>query len=600
MSKDNNKNIIYYPTCNYKKCNGLLNLTINPNNFSISYNCQNNKNHDRSCIYFKTFEKYYLEKEENFTCINCSNIEKNQIFQCLDCEKMHSNSNFCTFCLFKDCEKNNHKNFISYNKYKCKIHHMDFSDYCKNCKKNICIKCYENENHVDHDTFNYTKNIFNEHEIFELEKQINEKSEKTSNLIEKIKEWFREIKRKTDELIQNLKDEIDLYKAILLNYNKNILNYKYVNNFILFKNFFQNSMYKNENLSIFEKKMDFKERSIALINAFINLGNKSETNYIDSFKGNLTKINNNGYKIIKSLNDEISFCQNQSNWIYLIYNSGDSMRYYSNSKIDFIDEIKSVTLISKLNLLLICVANSKKVRFINYDLNKKILINSRELIDNTLDNTLNNFFNKCIMLSEKLYVTADACYIKIWKEDEDNKNILIFNTKKINADTCDLLLINDGNFISCQYNIKTLTIFDSNLKEIKKITNIDCINSNNCLFKIQEKYIVIQCLKGLCLFLIDTKEIIQYFVVNTEKICFDEINCFYTFEVSNVSGGSIFSNLETKVRLIRIKFEKGTFEVEKEDKEYKIEYKIKDIIYPNDKKIYLNGTNLYIWERSKE
>ena len=132
------------------------------------------------------------------------------------------------------------------------------------------------------------------------------------------------------------------------------------------------------------------------------------------------------------------------------------MRYYSNSKIDFIDEIKSVTLISKLNLLLICVANSKKVRFINYDLNKKILINSRELIDNTLDNTLNNFFNKCIMLSEKLYVTADACYIKIWKEDEDNKNILIFNTKKINADTCDLLLINDGNFISCQYNIKTL------------------------------------------------------------------------------------------------------------------------------------------------
>ena len=600
MSQDVNPNIVYYPKCYCKECNGFLNLTINPNNFSISSKCQDNKTHDRSCIYFKTFKKYYLEKEENFSCINCSNIEKNQIFQCLDCKKKNNDSNYCAFCLFKDFEKNNHKNFIAYNKNKCKIHNMYFSDYCKNCRKNICIECYKNSNHVDHDIFSYIKNVFNEHEILELEKQINEKSEKTINLIVKIEEWFREIKRKTYELIQNLKDELDLYKTILLNYNRDILNYRYVQNFIFFKNFFQNSMDKNENLIQFENKIDFKECSIALINVFTNLGNKREDNNKNRFKGNITKINNASYKMIKRINNELLFCQNKKNKIYIGSRSEYTMKRYSNSIKDFTNEIKSFTLIPKLNLILICISKSKTVKIIKYNLDKNSLINITQIIDNMNNNSKCNFFNKCIMLSEKIYVTSDNDFIKIWKE-ENNNFISIFNAEKKNSNTCDLLSIDDNFFISCQYNIQSITVFDSSLKEIKKINNIDCINSNDCLFKLQEKYIIIHCMKGIGLFSIETKELIQYFVFDIRKMCFDGNNYFYSFDVSYNCKNSLSGNIETKFRLIKFKFIRGSFELEKEDEEHTIQDDIEEVIYLNSNEIYIKGENcLYIWEKNKE
>ena len=67
-------------------------------------------------------------------------------------------------------------------------------------------------------------------------------------------------------------------------------------------------------------------------------------------------------------------------------------------------------------------------------------------------------------------------------------------------------------FISVQPNNKTIIIFDiksENINQGKIITSIDSIDCKDCLLKYKE-YIFINCIKGIALFFIKSKEISQY------------------------------------------------------------------------------------------
>ena len=124
----------------------------------------------------------------------------------------------------------------------------------------------------------------------------------------------------------------------------------------------------------------------------------------------------------------------------------------------------------------------------------------------------------------------------------------------ISNKTSDLLLVNEDYFISAQPINKTIIIFNiknlRNINQEKIITNIDSIDSQDCLLKYKE-YIIINCIKGIALLFIKTKEIFQYienyigisinkeiFLDNNDNICIlnkKEINNKHAFSILKLS-----------------------------------------------------------------
>ena len=80
------------------------------------------------------------------------------------------------------------------------------------------------------------------------------------------------------------------------------------------------------------------------------------------------------------------------------------------------------------------------------------------------------------------------------------------------------------------------------MEQIKIIPDIDCLDSNHSLFKNKNEYILVNCYKGIGLFLIKTKELIQYFECfdsNNIKISCDDKNNIYI--ISQTMNTTLFS-----------------------------------------------------------
>ena len=60
-----------YPSCRVIGCNGILKIKINEN-FSIDYECEENRNHAEKKIHPKIFEKFYLKENKLDLCQKCN------------------------------------------------------------------------------------------------------------------------------------------------------------------------------------------------------------------------------------------------------------------------------------------------------------------------------------------------------------------------------------------------------------------------------------------------------------------------------------------------------------------------------------------------
>ena len=63
MTEKDEKIKFYYPYCREKGCDGVLSVKFN-DNFSLNYICDKNEKHQKKKIYFKTFEKFYLQDKK--------------------------------------------------------------------------------------------------------------------------------------------------------------------------------------------------------------------------------------------------------------------------------------------------------------------------------------------------------------------------------------------------------------------------------------------------------------------------------------------------------------------------------------------------------
>ena len=130
-------------------------------------------------------------------------------------------------------------------------------------------------------------------------------------------------------------------------------------------------------------------------------------------------------------------------------------------------------------------------------------------------------------------------------------------------------MVNENYFISSQPHYETIIIFDINsFIQEKTITNIDSINCVGSLLRFKD-YIIINCVKGIALFLIKTKEISQY-IENYKELspnkeifldCNDNI-CILNKKMNNESPYGEYSYDECcyDISIIKLNFINGLLE----------------------------------------
>lgn len=576
---------IYYPCCKENGCNGLLKIKIN-NNFSIDYECDIKENHKGKNIYFKTFERFYLKEDEIDMCSKCHiDLPYNFIFKCNIC-----GNNYCNSCFQFDIHiKDNLKN-LDLLLSSCPKHKVNLTHYCIHCDLNLCIFCIkEDEEHENHNIQNLLEYIPSTTQIIDLINKINDKEKSNNELIDKINNWKNKIISKTEELKQNLKDEIDFLKKMVLNFSQYFIDYNYISNFYKIDNYIKEL--NNEYLEQFRNSFDFEKETNSLLDFFCSNNKVSEkvviTENIKFESINFSLINH----VVKKLNDNLFFINYNQNVVLASYNQiKNTLPIKIRLNENFYDKIYSVSFSKNKKQIYACILNNKAVKIFDICENE-IKINNYKIVDQP--KKANSHFNKCIQWEYNNYlVTADNLYIKLWSEPIflRSNNYQNVTTLEINEITSDLLLIENGIFVSSHPGNKTINfIYFNNIPfYIYKqtiIPKIDSINSQNCLF-LYKDYIIVNCNKGIAIILKKTKQLIQYIeddykILNRKEICIDNEENIYI--LNNKFGDNIIINILKEID--------GIFEITRRIKAI-------DKLYDNIRLFCLyKGEIFFIWKK---
>lgn len=104
-------------------------------------------------------------------------------------------------------------------------------------------------------------------------------------------------------------------------------------------------------------------------------------------------------------------------------------------------------------------------------------------------------------------------------------------------------MVDENCFFTSQSNSKSLTFYNTkNLNLLKKLSNIDCSDSIYCLYKIMDKYLIVDSIQDFGLILMETKELIQY-INNKPYLSFDKpISCDNNGNIYILGKESYFNN----------------------------------------------------------
>ena len=496
---------IIYPLC--PKCEGLINIRFN-NNLYLDFYCDKNENHKGEKIFFPTFSKFYL-KEKKDKCSKCNNNIFNKYIYEVEYkknkDKKEVNKEGKTFCI--NCFQEEFENFkfndahLNIKSNKCKLHDYNLNHYCIDCKKNICIFCIKEDEmntHKNHNIENLENFIPTSEEIKDFQNKITQKSKIYKELINKIKIWKNKIITKTEQLIENLENEIIILEKIIFNFNSKFMNYTYYNNFHYLKNFVKNI--NNEYLIKFNDNPDFRNQCLNLIDLFtIFYPKKTSTKFL---KANIKEYYSLDYTIPEKINKYYYFDKSDNSIVYYNKNKDE---FNSCWKLDdFKEKISTISLSLNKRILYACLNNKKVVKFFYFNGNE-FFIKNQEIIDNE---DINSHFNKCIQLNYKYLATSDDNNIKIWNNN-NSKQLEIEKKIIIGTKTSDLILVNNEYFISSQPDKKMIIIININNFEISNtILNVDSIDSQNSLLSLQN-FIIINCVEGIQLLFKKTREIAQ-------------------------------------------------------------------------------------------
>ena len=569
----------YYPYCKEEGCDGILSVKFN-DDFSLDYSCDKNENHQKKRIFYKTFERFYLQEKKMQKCSKCHTDLESDKYKCLKCEDI-----YCCYCFKFDEHIKNDINNLFITKKRCLIHNKDLVQYCLDCKKNLCVFCAKDSTHTnpddEHDIINLFDYIPPNYEFESLKQKIKKRKEGYIELFQNLNEWEIKVHNKIKELKKNLLYEIELMEKMFSNFNMYFLNYTYFKNFSYFINFMNNKKIK------FNKCYSFSEFRDILDELFdispINEPENEEIDIKEEFRIN--------HGLIKKINDEYFFSYSPREEVEISYlDINGNLTKLGKTKIEFGRNIHSISISLTTNKIFACITNYRKVIIFNFDLKNKLMEQNK----NEITDEEENEFNKCIEINDDHIATADNKYIIIWEKSVDS----YIHKKKIllNIETNDLLLINDEYLVSSQSNAKTITFIDiSNLKEDKIIKKIDSINNHNCL-SLLRNYIIVNCKEGIAIILLETKELIAY-IQNFLNINSKRLSTYYNDNNLYIYILYPLDYLNLGFKIFVMKLEENNFKL---IKKYKYTTSDSDgnfdFIIMNENTIVIWGENIYIYK----
>ena len=225
------------------KCFLVPVIKIDHSTYKIHCQCENN--HIKSDILISQV----LKESKNIStkkCSSCNEKSEEDNYFCLQCQKI--------FCLDNGCKKKhakeqpNHK-LININNLdnSCLEHSTSFSKYCKDCKKNICVKC-QREIHSNHKLIDLGEILPLDEEIENAKKLFEEKEKKLLNVKKSINDWLDELNKKINALLDSIEGEILINKNILKCFKTDLMNYQMIENFNYFSNAESIEFYTNKEL----------------------------------------------------------------------------------------------------------------------------------------------------------------------------------------------------------------------------------------------------------------------------------------------------------------------------------------------------------------
>ena len=464
------------------KCKQRISIVLNPENFSLSYNCQNN--HKESNINYNIFYK-----NKNFVC------QEPELF-CQQCKKeklLHNNLLSCSTCHLQLCINCilNHKYLYSHNNFgisdnsinKCKKHEIDISQYCKTCNKNLCVFCLKKDEknvHNNHEIINFSVLIPDKTEIKKNNKKLEEKITKNNSIIDKLDKWKKEMISLVDEIIYNLKSEIMINKIIIQNFNWKYLDYI---NYLNYKNAIGSLEITNEKLENFFTAKMFIGQTTAINNylfgenKIIENNEQNEENNIINEKEDKNNINNekneeNDKNIFSMINNK----ENEEK-----KNNFNLINFEENEKKPEIEEpnINIINILSNGNALL-CGKNNIYTYSLNNNEFTKIMehkIEESNAVNNSLEINNKKIYDNLINLVNSISNKSEDYNILIWKMEKDLCEDKLF--KLLNNENKKEEIKNEENKSTNNTNTNTNTNINNNVEEKKNIVNIfENINDN--------------------------------------------------------------------------------------------------------------------------
>lgn len=472
IKEDINENC-FFPICNL--CGKILSIDLDLN---ILYSCQN-ENYSKKSSYIE-FEKTHMK---NIKTLNDELINNKNIYHYIYNEK-----------------EKNYKNIINNfkNKEDCPKHNYNISEYCKKCKKNICIFC--GKEHEKHDRIKYIDIIPSSYKLDYLEQGIKNLEGFFNNIIIELDKWIKEASQTVEKIKKYLKDGILFIKRFYSNFNIKFLDYNYINNFeniynYLSKDIFSSNSFR-DNIKYFYESNNLGRKTEYLSKIFEDINEKD--NIQKKIFKDTYKLNN--FKFLSYLKDNYFLCRKLgSDELYLFYFFLNDIVLSSKVTINNCDlnyQKLSISISPYTNKIILCLYDSG-LYIINYDLNLK---------QNQLSLVGEISLRKCTYCAE----IKTNYYIAI-----NYKNLILYENmnKKIDTESSiylDIIIpVNQEYFIgsNCKDNNSNVYFYD--IETIKEIKKIKCSYSVKNIYKLDKDFVIIIHVDYISLIYIKTKEVVQ-------------------------------------------------------------------------------------------
>ena len=276
-------------------------IKIDHKTYKILCKCQNG--HIKTNIYISNalneYKQFSIKK-----CSACEETSDEGNYICIQCQKI--------FCLDNGCKKkhlkenNNHK-LIDIDTFDttCFEHFTSVSKYCKDCKKNICMKC-QRAQHGGHKLIDLGEVLPLPEEIEHGQKFFEKKKEKLVELKNKINKWIKEFNEKVKQLLDSIDAEIIINENILKKFKTDLMNYQMIENFNYFSSKENLDIYSSSELMSFVTENNWLPRTFFIAQMLKKLEQpieiKDET---EDEKTDKSNIQINDYIVNNKKNDNI-------------------------------------------------------------------------------------------------------------------------------------------------------------------------------------------------------------------------------------------------------------------------------------------------------